>query len=95
MFRRNTEAVYKFSQVFQQDADQGSVYAGTTASLVRASACSCSHIIRMGSANLASSEPPCDTATDTTHACILHQNSLAVGVNSTISQAAGYVAGRP
>jgi hypothetical protein len=32
--RRNKEAVYKFSQVFQQEADQEAVYNGTTAALV-------------------------------------------------------------
>eukprot|EP00879_Flechtneria_rotunda_P024058 GHRR01025482.1.p3 GENE.GHRR01025482.1~~GHRR01025482.1.p3 ORF type:complete len:104 (+),score=34.60 GHRR01025482.1:614-925(+) len=32
---RNKEAVYKFSQVFQQDADQAAVYQGTTYTLVR------------------------------------------------------------
>jgi hypothetical protein len=32
--RRNKEAVYKFSKVFQQDAGQNDVYDGTTASLV-------------------------------------------------------------
>jgi hypothetical protein len=33
--RRNKEAVYKFSQVFQQETDQEAVYNGTTAALVR------------------------------------------------------------
>lgn len=33
--RRNTEALYKFSKVFQANADQQAVYDGTTASLVR------------------------------------------------------------
>jgi hypothetical protein len=32
--RRNKEAVYKFSQVFQQDAGQADIYEGTTAALV-------------------------------------------------------------
>eukprot|EP00775_Hariotina_reticulata_P012438 gene12438-12575_t len=34
MPRRNKEAVYKFSKVFQQDADQAMVYGDTTAALV-------------------------------------------------------------
>jgi hypothetical protein len=33
--RRNKEAVYKFSQVFLQEADQADIYEGTTAALVR------------------------------------------------------------